>query len=91
MMMRKIQRPILSQVTNIRLISTVQSARSQSFETEVLAQEETAHEMHTIRILRNAVEFRHRTSYDAKACAHLLLAILNAVFPAITESRRRAP
>jgi hypothetical protein len=50
-MMRKIQRPILSQVTNIRLISTVQSARLQSFETEVLAQEETAHEMHTIRIL----------------------------------------
>jgi hypothetical protein len=30
--------------------------------------EVTAHEMHTIRILRNAVEFRHRkvTNYDAK-------------------------
>jgi len=55
--------------------------------------EVTAHEMDTIRILRNAVEYRHRkvTSYDAKACAHLLLAILKAVSATITESKRREP
>lgn len=45
--------------------------------------EVTAHEMHTIRRIRNAVRQRRRTvtSHDARACAFLLLAILRAVSP----------
>ena len=43
--------------------------------------EVTAHEMHTIQKIRNAVEHRHRkvTSHDARACAFLLMAVLKAI------------
>jgi len=43
--------------------------------------EVTAHEMHTIQRLRNAVEHRRQnvTSHDARACAFVLMAILVAV------------
>jgi hypothetical protein len=43
--------------------------------------EVTAHEMHTIQRIRNAVEFKQGkvTSHDARACGFALMAILRAV------------